>query len=81
MVFSDIGPSRVIPKSLEPTVKVVAILSGLPSICLNSNTELNVLPRFAGKAPEYRSTSLIKLTLIIPTGPPDDPWVSKWLIL
>ena len=61
-------------------VNVVANLSGLPSICLNSKTELKVLPLLAGKAPEYKSTSLIKFTFIIPTGPPEDPCVAKWLM-
>ena len=74
VVLSFTGPSKVIPKSLDPTVKVLAILSGFPSICLNSNTELNVFPLLDGKAPEYKSTSLMKFTFIIPTGPPEDPW-------
>ena len=73
MVFLLIGPSNVSPKSLDPNVKVEAILSVFPSICLNSITELSVLPLLDGNAPVYKSTSLIKLTFIIPTGPPEDP--------
>ena len=67
------GPSIVIPMSLDPIVNVDAILSGLPSTCLNSMIELKLFPLFAGNAPEYKSTSLMKFTLIIPTGPPDEP--------
>ena len=78
--MSLIGPSRVIPKSLDPTVNEDAILSGFPSICLNSKTELRAFPLLAGNAPEYKSTSLTKFTFIMPTGPPDEPCVAKWLI-
>jgi hypothetical protein len=39
--------------------------------------ELRAFPLDAGKAPERKSTELTKSTLIIPVGPPDDPWVEK----
>ena len=55
--------------------------SSRPSRCRKLNTELTALPRLAGKAPLKKSTSLMKFTLIIPTGPPEAPWVAKWLML
>ena len=40
-----------------------------------------VLPLAAGNAPVITSTSRMKLTLIIPTGPPLLPCVLKWLMV
>ena len=46
------GPSKVIPKSEAPTTPLNVHLSLRPSFKLKSKTELMVLPRLAGKAPE-----------------------------
>ena len=79
--FLPVGPSNVNPRSLLPSMKVKVRFSVLPSGCLNSKTELRVLPRAAGNAPVITSTSRMKLTLIMPTGPPLEPCVLKWLIV
>jgi len=49
-----------------------------PSRKVKFNTELSAFPFDAGKAPERKSTDWTKSTLIIPTGPPEAPWVEKW---
>ena len=72
-VLSNIGPSKVKPASLDPNLKLPAILSLLASFCSKDKTPDNALSYSAPKEDVERVTSLINEILTSPTGPPELP--------
>ena len=75
-----IGPSNVIPASLEPIRKFPEIFSLFASFWTNDNTPDKALSYSAPKDDVVRVTSFIKDIFTSPTGPPELPWVLKWLM-
>ena len=79
-VFSLRGPSNVIPASLDPKRKLPENLSVFGFFWVNDKTPDKALSYSAPKEDVDRVTSLIKEIFTNPTGPPELPWVEKWLI-
>ena len=81
MLNNFIGPSKVNPASLDPILKFPDILSIFASFCSKDKTPERALSYSAPNEEVERVTSFMNETFISPTGPPELPWVLKWLIL
>ena len=84
VIFAIIFKSVLAPvgfKSvLVPGIAFVGVETGVGAASMNFYFGSSVLSLDLGLGFAVSSGGVLKFTFIIPTGPPDEPWVAKWLI-